>query len=188
MSIPALVAERRRQKLRADKRRSKAKRIRANVPYVTNDGRVLPVPPRWTLKTAKARLREELHAAIRERDGAVCISCGKAPLHKSDHNAGHLFAVGPFPGLRFNPFNLASQCAGTCNNYRRGNHAAFAAAVIRRHGLSVFEALDAEKNVARQWRMGDLLDLLDCLRRGGIEAYSRRYFEITGWTVRESAA
>ena len=197
MSIPAIAAMKQRAKLRADKRRAKAKRLRAKLPYLTSDGRVLAVPPRWTLTTVGNKLREELHAAIRERDGAVCISCGKTGLVVAfgggTWQAGHLFAVGPYRALRFHPLNIASQCS-QCNSGaprrggRMGNHAAYAAAVIRRYGLATFAALDAIKGLPQKWTRGGLIDLLDCLRRGGIDRYTARYFELTGWTVEEKAA
>lgn len=128
-----------------------------------------------------AGIQRELNAAVRLRDGAACISCLKAPLSRSDWNAGHLFGVGPFPALRFHPLNISSQCAG-CNLWRSGNHAAYSAAFIRRHGLATFEALDAIKSEPRQWRVPDLLELRSALAQG-LDAYTARYFELTSWKV-----
>ncbi len=179
--MSAIMAAKRKAADRKAKRKAKAARLMVKQSGYTSDGQSLIVVTKpTTLSAMTNKLQRELNAAIRIRDGAVCISCGKAPLAQSDHNAGHLFGVGPFPALRFHPLNIASQCAGTCNNYRKGNHAAYAAAFIRRHGLKVFQALDAIKSEPRQWRIPDLIELRAALSCG-LEAYTKRYYALTGW-------
>ena len=169
--MSALMASRRKAADR--KARRKAKRIRI---AQDSTGTAVAVPPRATLSSVRNALQRELNAAIRLRDGRLCISCGSL----EGNQAGHLFAVGPFSGLRFHPLNEATQCAG-CNKWRGGNHAAYAAAFIRRYGLATFEALDAIKGEPRQWRIGDLLTLRSALRSGGLAEYQCHYFALTGW-------
>ena len=169
------------------KRKAKAERIAAKRTFTTAAGESLTLPPRWTLKTLKAKLQAELNAAIRERDGRVCISSGKAPLHDAEWQAGHLFAVGPFPSVRFHPLNIHSQSSRD-NCHLGGNHAAYSAAFIARYGLATFEALAEVARTPRQWTVGELYELLTILRREGLGGYQQRYFDLTAWTVERSAA
>lgn len=178
MSLSLYAQQRLKAAAKKAKREAKRARIDAKRHIETSDGRTVVIPPRWTLKTLKNKLRTELHAAIRARDGAVCISSGKANLAPAEWNAGHLFAVGPYPGVQFHPLNIHSQSVYD-NKYLRGNPAAYSAAFIRRYGLATFEALAQEAQKRRAWRAADLLDLLETLRAGGIEAYSVRYFELS---------
>lgn len=160
----------------ADKKaKRKAKRIRLSA---NSDGVKVEIPARATLKSLRNSLQAELNAAVRRRDGAVCISC--PGLTGASWQAGHLFGVGAFSGLRFHPWNINVQDAA-CNVFRRGNHAAYAAGFIRKYGLDAFEALDAIKSEPRQWRIADLLELRSVLREGGLEAYQHRYFRLTGF-------
>lgn len=172
-------------KARKLRRKEKAKRLAKARQIVTEAGEALTLPVRWTLKTVKAKLQAELNAAVRERDGAVCISSGKI-LDKSEWGAGHLFAVGPFPSVRFHPLNIHSQ-ASYDNCYLNGNHAAYSAAHIRKYGLATFEALAAEARRPRQWTAAELYELLTILRRDGLRAYTERYFAMTNWTVERAA-
>lgn len=176
---------------RKARRKDKAKRIAKQARLIakqsgyTSDGKTLMVVVKPVkIKALKDKLKTELHAAIRDRDGNVCISCGRGGLVLAKHgtwHAGHLFGVGPFPALQFHPLNIHSQGA-CCNTFKHGNHAAYSAAFIRRHGLETFQALDAIKSEPRQWRIPDLLDLRAALARG-LDSYSARYFELTGWKV-----
>lgn len=187
MSLP-LSALHKRAAERKAKRKAKAKRIRKPVEGWTTDGKALwVILPRVTLKGLRAKLKKELHAAIRARDGAVCISCGKAGLVQGETwHAGHLFGVGAFPALEFHPLNISSQGA-CCNTFKHGNHAAYSAAFIRRYDLATFQALDAIKGIPRKFTIADLLDLRAALAVS-LDQYVARYFELTGWRVEEAAA
>lgn len=166
--------------------KAKAARLAAARQITTTTGEALTIPPRWTIKTLREKLREELHAAIRLRDGARCISCGKWPLAPNDWNAGHLFAVGPFPAVRFHPWNISSQCV-MCNNYRGGNHASYALAFVGRYGIDTLTTLGELALKPRQWTAGEIYELLTVLRREGIAGYQARYFALTGWRVERAA-
>lgn len=187
MILLAASAVRAKAAAKRAKRNAKAARLAAARQITTEAGESLTLPPRWTLKTLKAKLQVELNAAIRERDGRVCISSGKAPLHDAEWQAGHLFAVGPFPSVRFHPLNIHSQSSRD-NCHLGGNHAAYSAAHIARYGLATFEALAEEARKPRQWTVGELYELLTILRRDGLSGYTRRYFAMTGWHVVERAA
>jgi len=187
MSFPLMASQRiKAAAAKKAKRKAKAARLAAARQITTTTGEALTIPPRWTIKTLREKLREELHAAIRLRDGARCISSGKYPLQPSEWNAGHLFAVGPFPSVRFHPLNIHSQSSRD-NCHLGGNHAAYSEAFIRRYGLATFEALAAEARRPRQWTVGELYELLTVLRREGLAGYQARYFALTGWRVERAA-
>lgn len=171
------------QKAADRKARRKAKARRLNLEA--------GVPSRATLRAETQKLQSALNAAVRERDGAVCISCGRTGLVVAmggTWQAGHLFNVKTYPALRFHPLNIHSQCS-QCNSTtanrggRMGNQAAYSAEFIRRRGLETFQALDAIKAEVRQWRILDLIELRTVLTSGGIDAYQARYFDLTGWKV-----
>lgn len=173
-----------RDKAKARKARRQAKARRLNLEA--------GVPSRATLRAETQKLQAALNAAVRARDGAVCISCGRGGLvvafRGGTWQAGHLFNVKTYPALRFHPLNIHSQCS-QCNSTtanrggRMGNQAAYSAEFIRRRGLETFQALDAIKAEVRQWRILDLIELRAVLTSDGLDAYQARYFEITGWKV-----
>lgn len=172
--MTAIMAAKKKAQARKDRRRAKAARI-GNKPTKKALAQ--------SLNKAIKALTIDLHRAIRANDGPVCISCGKAPLDASNWNAGHLFAVGSYPGLRFHPMNIASQCVG-CNKYKSGNHAAYAAAFCRRHGADAFQALDDIKGEPMQWRADELIQLREALRSAGFAAYVNLYFDLEGERIR----
>lgn len=193
MSIPALYSAQRKQRaLKAAKRKAKAARLRKARQAPTVDGRTISVPARATHGGEEEKLKRQLHAVIRAHYGPTCISCRKdgltprVPRVGGNWEAGHLFAVGPYPALKFHPLNIASQCS-YCNGQLRGNHAAYSAAFIRRHGIATFEAMDAIKGQPRKFAISDLIELRQALTHGGLDGYSALYFTITGWCVERAA-
>ncbi len=64
------------------------------------------------------------HTYIKHRDrGLSCISCGQP--WSPDHQAGHFKKAQLFSTLKFNEFNIFSQCVG-CNIYKDGNEQEYA--------------------------------------------------------------
>lgn len=183
MTLSPMAAKRAKSAAKKAKRLAKALRLQAARQITTEAGEALVIPPRWTLKTLKGKLKAALHAEIRRRDGAVCISCGS----NAGNQAGHLFAVGPFPSMQFHPLNISVQDAA-CNLFKRGNHAAYSAAFVRRYGVETFLALSAAASQPRQWTAGELFELLTILRRDGLAGYTARYYSLTGWNVEGKAA
>lgn len=121
------------------------------------------------------KLQAELNRAIRSRDGAKCFSCGAAPLDPSNWNAGHLFAVKPYPSVRFHPMNIHSQCV-SCNHGKSGNHAAYSARFVERYGGATFRDLYVLARTVRQWRADELQQLRECLP--SMHAYALKYAEL----------
>lgn len=76
---------------------------------------------------------------IRIRDkGLPCISCGKNMVNGSwvggaSIHAGHYKSVKAFPELRYNEFNINSQCSG-CNKEGSGNAIGYRLGLIAKIG------------------------------------------------------
>jgi hypothetical protein len=112
---------------------------------------------KYTLKEAKVKIGKskveikralirEFNKFIRNRDGGVCISCGKA-CEKGD--AGH-FIPSTKQGTRFNEYNVNVQCV-SCNRYQHGNLSGYAVGLLRKYpepinGMNVIEYLHSIKN------------------------------------------
>lgn len=172
--MSAIMASRKKAAERKARRKAKAARIGTKAHAAQS------------LKAAIRKLTPELHRAIRERDGAVCFSCGKVPLSGRDWNAGHLFAVGAFPSVRFHPRNIHSQCVG-CNMGKSGNHAAYSARFVMRYGPDAFERLYRAARRPQQWTAQQLQTLREALARG-LEDYERAYaFFAPEWTEEQAA-
>ena len=67
-----------------------------------------------SLASLKSKVQVEFNKFIRFRDrGQPCISCGEIPKFV---NAGHLFCVKKYDGLRFHEHNVNVECS-SCNNF-----------------------------------------------------------------------
>lgn len=102
----------------------------------------------------KARTRAEwlrlaqgaFNAFIRERDGNLCISCGRH--HQGQIHAGHYLSVGARPELRFELDNVHSQCSA-CNNYLSGNIVLYRINLIKKIGLERVEYLEGPHDLKK---------------------------------------
>jgi hypothetical protein len=84
--------------------------------------------------------QEIVNRFIRLRDaGKPCISCNKPMLKKV--NAGHYKSVGAHPELRFNEFNINSQCEA-CNTHLSGNIVNYRINLINKIGVDAVEDLE----------------------------------------------
>jgi len=107
---------------------------------------------------AKARLR--FNKSIRERDkGKGCISCGG----NIDH-AGHYYAGGSYPSLRFDEYNCHGQCVG-CNMFKHGNLIGYRKGLVNRYGESYVQVLDikadAYKRSSWKWERDYLENIIE---------------------------
>lgn len=99
---------------------------------------------------------------IRERDkDGRCISCGKNYTHENPIQAGHFYAAGMHPGLRFNENNAHGQCF-TCNIVHHGNTVQYATRLEKKIGLSKLAELiviaDGTKNY--KWSRIELAEVI----------------------------
>ena len=110
----ALVLEKRADKVKREKLKSKAQ---------------------WAREAQTA-----FNAYIRLRDDAdPCISCGR--YHAGQYHAGHYLSVGARPELRFEPLNVHKQCA-PCNSHLSGNIVLYRVALRKRIGEALVDWLE----------------------------------------------
>ncbi|MNF83417.1 Bacteriophage Lambda NinG protein [compost metagenome] len=77
---------------------------------------------------------------IRLRDAVLpCVSCGRH--HEGQYHAGHYRTVGANPELRFEPLNVAKQCA-PCNNHKSGDIVNYRIELVKRIGAERVEWLE----------------------------------------------
>jgi hypothetical protein len=107
-----------------------------------------------SLKTAGDYIKEAQIAVnkyIRARDsGKPCISCGNLPAQKfgGTMDAGHYRSRGAAGHLRFNTFNIHSQCV-RCNRYKSGNAVDYRLELINRIGVNLVDRLEADNEPKR---------------------------------------
>lgn len=137
--------------------------------------------PRRQRKSPMAALKRKLWAAfsryVKERDGAVCFSCGRAGLSGTNWHAGHMFAAGASSLLRYEPKNVHSQCYH-CNINLGGNGAAYAQAFIAVYGMDEFMRLSNLSRKMKAWKPYEITELIEALQRGGADyeaLYAERY-------------
>ena len=81
------------------------------------------------------------NAYIRQRDSVLpCISCGRH--HTGQIHAGHYRATSVAPALRFNEFNVHSQCQ-PCNCHKHGNLIDYRINLIKRIGQAKVDWLES---------------------------------------------
>lgn len=89
----------------------------------------------WT-----GKCQEVFNEFIRLRDkGEPCISCGTTT--KCIYHAGHFYAAGNYPALRFNEDNVHKQCGFNCNTSKHGNTAEYSKRLILKIGCDRFDKL-----------------------------------------------
>ncbi len=77
---------------------------------------------------------------IRQRDGGVCISCGKIDNWKN-MDAGHYIPKTAGLSLYFDERNVNCQCT-YCNRWMHGNLSRYAIALRKKYGETILEDLD----------------------------------------------
>jgi hypothetical protein len=80
---------------------------------------------------------------IRQRDGGVCISCGKVDDWKNT-DAGHYIPKTAGLSIYFDEKNVNCQCTG-CNRFRHGNLSMYAIALIKKYGDNILTELDNKR-------------------------------------------
>lgn len=116
------------------------------------------------LKTRSDYIKETqiaFNAYIRERDkNQLCICCDE-PLCLDavggGYDCGHYRSVGSAPHLRFNENNAHGQ-RKKCNRYGAGRAVDYRIHLIKRKGLEVVEALEAD-NSPMKWTIPELIEM-----------------------------
>jgi len=102
-----------------------------------------------TLLTARDWIKKAqaaVNSYVRLRDeGKACISCGSYPEQKAGGtiDAGHYRSRGAAGHLRFNLFNIHSQCV-KCNRYNSGNAVDYRIRLIEKIGVDRVEKLECD--------------------------------------------
>lgn len=129
--------------------------------------------PRKQRKTTVASLRRRLWALVakyvRERDGHICVTCGKP-----GDQAGH-FITRRRASTLFDPKNLG--CQDTfCNLQMQGNPAAFAEYIVETYGPEELTRLAARAEYHKQWRKPELEMLIEAIQVSG-HSFEAAYYE-----------
>lgn len=85
---------------------------------------------------------------VRQRDGGVCISCGKKD-HWRNTDAGHYIPKTAGLSTYFDERNVNCQCT-RCNRWMHGNLSAYAVAMRKKYGDNILEELDEQRKVVRK--------------------------------------
>ena len=113
---------------------------------------------RYYLKLAQTTF----NTYIRLRDkGLPCVSCNR-PL-TTKHDAGHFYARGSFPNLRFEELNCHSQCV-QCNRDRAGNLLEYREGLIKRIGQDKFDELEVMKRIEKHYSIDELKEIIQTYR------------------------
>jgi hypothetical protein len=95
-----------------------------------------------TIKQLEKKLRSILYPLIKQRDGNVCISCGKRGLESFDWQAGHYIKAELCSlKFRYDERNIHSQCS-VCNKWRAGNTIEYRKNLIGKYGEELVKELE----------------------------------------------
>lgn len=98
-------------------------------------------------KGVKGKLWKIVSLYIRNRDGNVCVTCGKRGDQGWQMQAGHYIPVGLAGSnntLSWDEYNIHCQCA-RCNGAGQGEQALMASHIQRKYGKKKLEELNSRK-------------------------------------------
>ena len=107
----------------------------------------------------KAKLDKVFSLWVKERDNWTCITCGKFSRDPHMMNAGH-YVSRRHHSLRWDERNVHAQCAG-CNCFKGGAMDDYALALQEKYGEGILKELNQLKNQTKQWKAGELLELIE---------------------------
>lgn len=134
-------------------------------------------PRKGTFKGLVKKLDDAFALYVKERDGAVCVTCGRTITSKQDWHAGHFIGRTRF-SLRWDPKNVHSQCGYVCNKVKRGAPKEYALAILDRYGVEEFRRLMRLKQVDRKFTRPEIEELIAALGTGGADfecLYAEKY-------------
>lgn len=101
-----------------------------------------------SLAQLKKKVQVQFNAWIRHRDrGLPCISCGQTKEHLQ---AGHLFPVKKYDGLRFHEHNVNGECPA-CNSWDESHVIWYRYNLIEKIGVEKYNELE---RLAMEYRNG----------------------------------
>ena len=111
-----------------------------------------------TKKDYEKILQQLVNKYVRMRDkGQPCISCQKPIKGKMD--AGHLYAVGNYPSVRFNLKNINGQCIN-CNQYNGGAINDYRLNFVLKYSREDLEELDKLAHQQRQYSVTEIKEMI----------------------------
>jgi 5-methylcytosine-specific restriction endonuclease McrA len=129
----------------------------------------LPKVRRSTVAALRRRLWALVAKYVRERDGNICVTCGKP-----GDQAGHFYSR-RIPSLWIDPKNIGCQCS-TCNLYMQGNPGSFADYIVTTYGPEELVRLTARAQYQKQWRAPELEMLIEAIQVSGF-SFEAAYYE-----------
>lgn len=97
---------------------------------------------------------------IRLRDAEQnCISCQKT-LKIGNIDAGHMWSAGGHSNLRFNEYNVNSQCSRPCNKDKAGDINNYRLGFVERYGIEKLNEIDLIAKIEKRWDKDELLLLI----------------------------
>ena len=114
-----------------------------------------------TLKDYIIIAQEIFNKWIRQRDkGLNCISCDK-PIKEGNCDAGHMWSAFGHANLRFNEFNVNSQCSRPCNKDKSGDSNNYRIGFIKKYGAEKLAELDAIAHVERKFTKEEVQEIIN---------------------------
>ena len=120
-----------------------------------------------TISSAKKKAWDDFSKYIRTRDClrttgcasfGLCITCNKR-YHFKLLQAGH-FVSGRHNANLFSERGTHAQCYN-CNINLKGNTLEYRRQIIKRYGLGVDEALEAESRLVKQYKVQELIEMAE---------------------------
>jgi hypothetical protein len=103
-------------------------------------------------------LQQLVNKYVRLRDkGQPCISCQKPIKGKTD--AGHLYAVGNYPSIRYDLRNINAQCI-TCNQFNGGMINEYRINFVKKYSEKDLEELDQLAHKTRKYSIPELQEMI----------------------------
>jgi hypothetical protein len=132
-----------------------------------------------TWKKTKAKMKDDLmtlqdylkiaqqifNKYIRLRDkGNVCISCQK-PIKIGNCDAGHMWSAGGHSNLRFNEFNVNSQCSRPCNKDKAGDINNYRLGFVKKYGAIKLQEIDFIAKTEKKFTKEELKEIIEIYKK-----------------------
>jgi hypothetical protein len=132
-----------------------------------------------TWKKTKAKMKDDLmtlqdylkiaqqifNKYIRLRDkGNVCISCQK-PIKIGNCDAGHMWSAGGHSNLRFNEFNVNSQCSRPCNKDKAGDINNYRLGFVKKYGAIKLQEIDFIAKTEKKFTIDELKEIIEIYKK-----------------------
>lgn len=108
------------------------------------------------VKSLKKITQKIFNKWIRERDGFVCLACGK---YSEKMDASHYASQGSSGYLRYHPWNVNNTC-WQCNRYKSGNLIGYRIGLVGKIGAVNVEWIEINRFVIHQYTKEELIEII----------------------------